>query len=86
MQEFLLKVAATVNNYLSNYILLILLIGVGIFYSIKTKFVQVRCFGEGCKNVFGNIKLKCGNKKGGLSYEKIGCLCAPFGRYFVGLL
>ncbi len=67
MQEFLLKVAATINTYLSNYILIILLVGIGLFYSIKTKFVQVRCFGEGMKNVFGNIKLKGGNKKGGLS-------------------
>ena len=64
MQEFLLDVAATLNTYLSNYILIILLVGIGLFYTIKTKFVQVRCFGEGMKNVFGNIKLK-GNKKGG---------------------
>ena len=67
MQEFLLKVAATINTYLSNYILIILLVGIGLFYSIKTKFVQVRCFGEGMKNVFGNIKLKGDNKSGGLS-------------------
>ncbi len=67
IQEFLLNIAATVNTYLSNYILLILLVGIGVFYSIKTKFVQVRCFGEGMKNVFGNIKLKGGNKAGGLS-------------------
>ena len=67
IQEFLLNAAATINTYLSNYILLILLIGVGVFYSIKTKFVQVRCFKEGCKNVFGNIKLKGGKQEGGLS-------------------
>ena len=67
VQEFLLNIAATINTYLSNYILIILLVGVGIFYSIRTKFVQVRCFGEGMKNVFGNIKLKGGNKTGGLS-------------------
>ena len=47
IQEFLLNIAATVNTYLSNYILLILLVGIGVVYSIKTKFVQVRCFGEG---------------------------------------
>ena len=67
MQEFLLDVAASINNYLSNYILIILLVGIGLFYTIKTKFVQVRCFGEGMKNVFGNIKLKGGSKEGGLS-------------------
>ena len=67
IQEFLLDAAATINTYLSNYILLILLIGVGVFYSIKTKFVQVRCFKEGFKNVFGNIKLRGDHKEGGLS-------------------
>ena len=67
MQEFLLDVASSINNYLSNYILIILLVGIGLFYTIKTKFVQVRCFGEGMKNVFGNIKLKGGSKEGGLS-------------------
>ena len=67
MQEFLLEVASTINTYLSNYILIILLVGIGVFYSIKTKFVQVRCFGEGMKNVFGNIKLKGDKKSGGMS-------------------
>ena len=65
--DVLLKIVQTINTYLSNYILIILLVGVGIFYSIKTKFVQVRCFGEGMKNVFGNIKLKGGKQAGGLS-------------------
>ena len=67
IQEFLLAAASTINTYLSNYILIILLVGIGLFYSIKTKFVQVRCFGEGCKNVFGNINLRGGKQKGGIS-------------------
>ena len=36
MQETLLKIAATINTYLSDYILIFLLVGVGLFYSIKT--------------------------------------------------
>ena len=70
MQKFLdgmLKVVVTVNSYLADYILIILLIGVGIFYSVKTKFVQVRCFKQGMKQVFGNIKLKGGKQKAGMS-------------------
>ena len=47
----LLHFVQTVNSYLSDYILVILLIGVGLWYSIKTNFVQVRCFGEGMKKV-----------------------------------
>ena len=27
----------------------------GLWYSIKTRFVQVRCFGEGMRKVFGNL-------------------------------
>ena len=70
MQEFLdgmLKVVVTVNSYLADYILIVLLIGVGIFYSVKTKFVQVRCFKQGMKQVFGNLKLKGGKQKSGMS-------------------
>ena len=65
--KFLLPIVQTINTYLSDYILIILLIGVGLFYSIKTKFVQVRCFGEGMKKVFGNINLRGGKNKSGLS-------------------
>jgi len=65
--ESILKVVQTANSYLADYILIILLIGTGLFFSIKTKFVQVRCFGEGMKKVFGNIKLFGGKNSGGLS-------------------
>ncbi len=67
IEKFLMSVATTINNYLSNYILIVLLIGVGFFYTIRTKFVQVRCFGEGMKKVFGSITLKGGKQGGGLS-------------------
>ena len=56
-QDTLLRIVSAINAYLSDYILLFLLIGVGLVFSIKTRFVQVRCFGEGLRNVFGNIKL-----------------------------
>ena len=67
VMEWLLKAVQTVNSYLADYILLILLIGVGIFYSIKTRFVQIRCFGQGMKQVFGNVNLNGGKQKGGMS-------------------
>jgi len=67
VMDFLLKVVSNINSYLSNYILIALLVGVGLFYTIRTKFVQVRCFGYGMKQVFGNFKLKGGKQKGGLS-------------------
>ena len=67
MQEAILNIVAKANAYLSDYILIFLLVGVGLFYSIKTRFVQVRCFGEGMKKVFGNLKLSGGKQEGGLS-------------------
>ncbi len=65
--NFLLPIVQKINAYLSDYILIILLVGVGVFYSIRTRFVQIRCFGEGMKRVFGNFSLKGGKNKGGLS-------------------
>ena len=63
----LLHFVQTVNSYLSDYILVILLIGVGLWYSIKTNFVQVRCFKEGMKKVFGNLKLNGEKHESGMS-------------------
>ena len=65
--DVIYNIVASINTYLSNYILLILLIGAGLYFTVRTKFVQVRCFGEGMKNVFGNIKLKGGKQSGGIS-------------------
>ncbi len=45
------------NEYLSNYILVSLLVGVGLWYTIKTRFVQIRCFKEGLYNSLGNLSL-----------------------------
>lgn len=67
VSDFLLPIVQTINQYLSDYILIFLLVGVGLFYSIRTRFVQVRCFGEGMKKVFGNLSLKGGKQQGGLS-------------------
>ena len=67
VSNFLLPIVAKINAYLSDYILIFLLVGIGLFYTIRTRFVQVRCFGEGMKKVFGNLSLKGGKNKGGLS-------------------
>ena len=62
-----MPIVVAINTYMSDYILIFLLVGIGLFYTIRTKFVQVRCFGEGMKKVFGNLSLKGGKQKGGLS-------------------
>ena len=63
----LLSIVQKINLYLSDYILIVLLIGTGIFFSIKTKFVQVRCFKEGWHRTFGNFSLKGGKQEKGIS-------------------
>ena len=65
--EFLLPTVQKLNIYLSDYILIILLISVGFFYSVKTRFVQVRCFGDGIKKVFRNFKINGEKNKTGLT-------------------
>ena len=59
----LLKVVQTINSYLSDYILIVLLVGAGIYFTVRTRFVQMRCFGEGMKRVFGGLTLR-GEKHG----------------------
>ena len=67
IQDALLPIVQTINSYLSDYILIVLLIGTGLFYSIRTRFVQIRCFGEGMKKAFGSISLNGGRQASGLS-------------------
>ena len=38
----LLSIVQKINMYLSDYILIVLLVGTGIVFSVKTRFVQVR--------------------------------------------
>ena len=65
--DALLKIVQTINACLSDYILIILLIGTGLYFTIRTRFVQVRCFGEGMRKVFGNLNMNGGKQKSGLS-------------------
>lgn len=57
MESILYPFVAKFNEYLSNYILVFMLVGIGVWYSFKTKFVQIRCFKEGIRNLFGEINI-----------------------------
>ena len=63
----LLSIVQKINMYLSDYILIVLLVGTGIFFSVKTRFVQVRCFKEGWNKTFGNFSLHGGKQESGIS-------------------
>ena len=67
MEASLYQAVAAMNNYLSSYILVFLLVAVGLWYSVKTRFVQVRCFKEGMKQVFGSLSLRGGAQETGMS-------------------
>ena len=67
IEAALFPIVSNINTYLSNYILVFLLIGVGLWYSIKTRFVQLRCFKEGWNSVFGNLSLRGGKHDSGMS-------------------
>ena len=59
METIVTQIVAAVNDVLWNkcLVLLFLLLGSGVYFSIRTRFVQIRKFGEGMRRVFGNIKL-----------------------------
>ena len=67
LENVLLPIVAKINEYLSNYILVFLLVAVGLWYSVRTRFVQVRCFGEGMKKVFGILTLRGKKHESGMS-------------------
>ena len=45
----------TINGYMSDYVLIILLVGGGIWFTINLGFVQVRGFGTAMKKTFGGL-------------------------------
>ena len=63
----MLHIVQTINSYLSDYVLMILLLLVGLWYTFKTRFVQIRCFGEGLRSVFGNLSLHGKKHEKGMS-------------------
>ncbi len=69
--DMLLSIVQKINLYLSDYILIVLLVGTGLFFTVKTRFVQVRCFGEGLKQVFGGIFSKDKNSGGISSFQAL---------------
>ena len=47
--EAVTEVVSKASDYLWNVILIILLCGTGIYFTIRLKFIQIRKFGEGFK-------------------------------------
>ena len=61
----MLEFVKAVNEWMWGLILLVILCGTGIFFTIRLKFIQVRKFEEGCRLVFGHFKSSGGERKEG---------------------
>ena len=45
------EIINTLSNWLYTYILIVLLLGAGIYFTVKTKFIQFRCLKEAIRVV-----------------------------------
>lgn len=53
--ETLNNIVLTIQDYMSNIVLIIALLGAGIWVSFRLKFIQIRGFKRGIKQVFGGL-------------------------------
>lgn len=60
--DILIRFIEFINDYLWNYVLIFLLCGTGLYFTIRLKFIQIRKFSRGFKLAFGGV-LKKGNIK-----------------------
>ena len=74
--ETLNNIVLTIQDYLSNYILIVALVGGGIWFSIRTGFIQVRGFTEGLRRTFGGLFSKKGRMLKPLTF--IVAVCPSF--------
>ena len=55
--DVITNLVAKGNSFLWSFLLIVLLCGTGIYYTIRLRFIQVRKFTEGWKLVFGHLSL-----------------------------
>lgn len=71
--ELLEQAVGMVNRFLWNELLIVLLVGTGVYYTIRTGFIQIRKFGCAMKIFFGGISLKgkAADKSGMSSFQAV---------------
>ena len=57
MMEQFTALVSQASDFLWDYILLFLLVGTGLFFTLRLGFIQVRRFGEGMRRLFGGFSL-----------------------------
>ena len=55
--DTLMQLVTKGNDFLWSFLLIILLCGTGLYYTIRLRFIQVRKFGEGVRQVFGHFSM-----------------------------
>lgn len=63
----MLSIIQAINGVLWGPIMLVFLLGTGVYYAFRTNFVQIRKFKKAFKQVFGNAFKKTDTEEGGLS-------------------
>lgn len=63
----LLGVVQNINSFLSGILLIVVLVGAGVFFTVKLRFVQVRRIGDSFRSTFGGIKFGAKAGKDGMS-------------------
>ena len=66
VNEILLPLVQKINGFLADYILVFLLVATGLFFTVKTGFVQRYLF-QGLKSIFGNMSLRGAKQENGMS-------------------
>lgn len=56
-------ILSKINDFMYTYVLIIMLIGVGLYFTIRTKGVQFRLLGDGIKSMLEKTESKEGEKK-----------------------
>ncbi len=65
--DFIEIIVSKVNGILWDYVLIFGLVGIGLYFSVRLGFPQVRRFGTAAKRVFGGIFKKEKSKEGSMS-------------------
>lgn len=69
----LMNIVTAINGVLWGSVLIVLLCGTGLYYTLKLRFVQIRKFGAVCKQTFGGLTLsgEKADKEGMSSFQSL---------------
>jgi AGCS family alanine or glycine:cation symporter len=56
--ETLISINSAINNFVWGIPAMVCILGIGLYLSIRTRFIQVRKFGLAMKETFGKIFVK----------------------------